>query len=223
MYDRTTNTLWHQFLGEPAVGPLADSEIKLEVIPVLVATWGEWLATHPDTTVLDINTGVYPAHTYLREEDSGSIYFNYRESPETMFPVPEQSDLLPTKAQVLGLIVGKDARAYPLELLLTEPVINDSLGGRNIVVVTSVVGGGARAYERATHQFSPLIATDEVEGILTVADEQGRKWRVEEEALVLEEAPEQRLRRLPSHMAYWFGWYSFHPATDVYGKVESRP
>ena len=206
------------------MGALADSGITLEVIPVLVATWGEWFATHPDTTVLDINTGVYPAHTYLLEEDSGSIYFNYRESPETMFPVPEQSDLLPTKALVLGLIVDDEAMAYPLELLLTEPVINDSLGSRNVVVVTSPVGGAARAYERGTHHFSPATRADEIgEGLLTVADEQGRQWRVDEEALVLEEAPEQRLQRLPSHMAYWFGWYSFHPATDVYGKAESSP
>ena len=141
-----------------------------------------------------------------------------------MFPVPEQSDLLPTKALVLGLIVDDEAMAYPLELLLTEPVINDSLGSRNVVVVTSPVGGAARAYERGTHHFSPATRADEIgEGLLTVADEQGRQWRVEEEALVLEEAPEQRLQRLPSHMAYWFGWYSFHPATDVYEKAKSSP
>ena len=34
MYDRSTLTLWNQFLGEPAVGPLADSGIRLEVLPV---------------------------------------------------------------------------------------------------------------------------------------------------------------------------------------------
>ena len=52
MYDRKTNSLWHQFRGEPVTGELADSGIVLHVIPVSLTTWGEWLASHPDTTVL---------------------------------------------------------------------------------------------------------------------------------------------------------------------------
>ena len=39
MYDRATLSLWHQFLGEPVVGSLANSGIKLEVLPVLLTTW----------------------------------------------------------------------------------------------------------------------------------------------------------------------------------------
>lgn len=39
MYDRGAKTLWHQFLGEPVVGPLADSGVKLELIPVALTTW----------------------------------------------------------------------------------------------------------------------------------------------------------------------------------------
>ena len=39
MYDRATNTLWHQFTGEPIIGPLADSGIRLPFYPVLLTTW----------------------------------------------------------------------------------------------------------------------------------------------------------------------------------------
>jgi hypothetical protein len=28
----------------------------------------------------------------------------------------------------------------------------------------------------------------------------------------------RRLPRLVGHLAYWFGWYAFHPETPVYGK-----
>ena len=66
MYDRTTNTLWRQFVGEPAVGALAGSGIKLEVLPVVLTTWGDWLTAHPDTTVVDINTG-FPPERYRPE------------------------------------------------------------------------------------------------------------------------------------------------------------
>lgn len=67
MYDRTTNTLWHQFLGKPVVGELVGSGITLEVLPVTLTTWGDWLEAHPDTMVLDVETGVYPAERYFPE------------------------------------------------------------------------------------------------------------------------------------------------------------
>ena len=84
MYDRNTNTLWTQFLGEPVVGPLADSGIVLERLPVVLTTWGEWRTAHPDTTVPIVDPGFYCMESYLREEDSCSAYADYRASPNTM-------------------------------------------------------------------------------------------------------------------------------------------
>ena len=219
MYDRGTNSLWHQFTGEPVVGPLADSGIHLELLlPVVVTSWAEWVSAHPGTTVLDADTGVYPPWAYAPEEDPLSVYFSYRASRGTIFPVAQRSDLLPTKAAVLGLNVNGRAKAYPEELLRGEPVINDSLGDENLVVVTRGDIGGPRAYRRGTHSFSPAQDNGaEADGAVLV-DELGRRWQAEEEALVLAEDPGERLGRLPSHMAYWFGWYAFYPATLVYGE-----
>ncbi len=216
MYDRSTNTLWHQFRGEPVVGPLADSGIKLEVLPVTVTTWSAWAAAHPDTTVLDINTGVYPPESYAPESDPGSVYSQYRRSDDVMFPVWQKSDQLPTKAQVFGLTLNDQARAYPLEVLRTQPVINDALGGQNLVVVTPGEAGGSRAYQRGALRFA-IGEPDTSEAVSVVlVDEAGDEWRMEEEALVNIGDPSQRLSRLPSHTSYWFGWYAFYPTTDVY-------
>ncbi len=218
MYDRGTNTLWTSFYGEPAVGPLAGSGIVLELLPVLVTTWGDWLEAHPGTTVLDDDTGVYPAESYRPEEDPESAYADYRAAPNTRFPVAQRSDILTTKAQVLGLSVMGKARAYPLELLQENPVINDSLGGTNLVIVTNAETGAARPYERESYSFSPAEAAATLEGVVYLADEGGRRWRIDEEALVLEQDPSQRLLRVPSHMSYWFGWYAFYPDTEAYGR-----
>ena len=27
----------------------------------------------------------------------------------------------------------------------------------------------------------------------------------------------ETLARLPGHLAYWFGWFSFYPRTQIYG------
>ena len=136
MYDGRTNTLWHQSTGEPVVGALADSGIQLSTFPVVVSTWEEWVTAHPDTLVLNNDTGVYPPGSYLAESDPSSVYSRYRNSPNTMFPVAQRSALLDTKAEVLGSRLDGQSKAYPLDRLVEEVVVNDELGGSPLVIVT---------------------------------------------------------------------------------------
>ena len=184
MYDRTTNTLWHQFRGEPVVGELADSGITLEVLPVTLTTWGDWLKAHPDTMVLDAETGVYPGESYFPETSSRSIYFDYRQRKDAMFPVPEKSEALPPKSQVLGITFNGQVRAYPQEILDQEPVINDSLGGGDLVVVTPDDGGGSRVYHRSDIHFVRVQRDEGERGSILLIDNAAGSWRLEEDALV---------------------------------------
>ena len=220
MYDRKTKTLWHQFRGEPVIGELADSGIRLDVIPVALTTWQDWLSSHPDTTVLDVETGVYPGETYLQESSRFSIYYDYRERSDTMFPVVTRSQVLPTKSQVFGLTFNGRQRAYPLEVLEQEPVINDSLGGVDIVVVTPDNGAGTRAYQRGVHRFVEVREEAETAVLL---DDAGQRWQLEEDGLVPTDEMTELLPRLPSRNSYWFGWYSFYPSTEVYGQDQLSP
>jgi hypothetical protein len=213
MYDRKTNTLWNQFTGVPAAGPLVGTGMRLELLPVVTTTWGEWLEAHPDTTVLAQETGLYPGRFYESEWDARSIYFNYRETPLTMFPVWRTSDELSTKGQVIGLRVNGEAKAYPLDALRTDTVVNDELGGQPLVVVT--VGSiGSRAYEREGYTFSLEEDADGEDIVLT--DNDGQLWQIGEDALVRVDDPSVHLPRIPTHNAYWFGWYSFYPETEAY-------
>ena len=221
MYDRGTNTLWHQFLGKPVVGELVGSGIKLKVLPVTLTTWDDWVAAHPDTTVLHIETGVYPAGSYLAEEHPASVYSSYRRSEDTMFPVPERSSRLPTKSRVLGLTLNGRSRAYPEDVLTQEPVVNDSLGGTELVVVT--IGGGSRAYQAGGHNFIIDGNPGSRSSTKFLLDENGESWEITENALVGTGNPEQRLGRLPSSSSFWFGWYAFHPDTEVYQPGQPSP
>jgi len=50
-------------------------------------------------------------------------------------PVREAGDALPPAELVLGVVIGREARAYPVSLLNSPPqrkVVNDTLGGRAI-------------------------------------------------------------------------------------------
>ena len=210
MYDRETETLWRQFTGEPILGPLVDSGIRLDFFLVVITTWEQWFSEHPDTTVLEIETGVYPDSRYFPETDQRAIYNSYFNAPETMFPVPFRDDSLETKDVVLGLGIGESFKAYPTDVLQRELVIND--------VVRSGSSQVARVYLRDGRKFSPLTDGHSPAGVLTtIADSDGGLWRVREGSLVSVADPSLELARVPAHMAFWFGWFHFHRDTELYG------
>ncbi len=227
MYDRVTTTLWNQFTGKPVLGPLVgatDAEgapLQLNLLPVVLTSWEDWLAQHPETMVIDINTGHY------RPYEPGRPYGEYFSDGGTMFPVWLESDELSLKNFVYGLRIGGDRKAYRLSAIAEERVVNDAVGEQSVVLVAARgevqtegvhdligplaynSGGEVRAFERGDRIFTPGDDPD------LLLDATGDEWRVTEEALL---GPgDERLERINGHLAYWFGWYAFYPDTEVYG------
>ena len=202
MYDRPTNSLWNQLTGEPVSGRLAESGIRLSVLPLVVTTWGEWRKEHPDTLVLD------PGKTGFRRDYEKSPYESYFESSETMFPVWLTSDRLKMKEVVFALVVNGKPKAYPIEILKREGLTHDAVGGKPIVLVTSRRSGAVRAFESAGKKFRVAGEGRLVEEIT------GTHFTIEEENLVAETG--EQLPRIAGHNAFWFGWYAFFPTTEIY-------
>ena len=215
MYDRTTNTLWHQFTGEPVVGPLADRDIRLDLFPVEVTTWEEWVVRHPDTTVISNDTGLYPADFYQPEGHPDAIYTAYFASPNTMFPVWRRNGALAPKDTVLGIGAGGATKAYQIAALNQARVLNDTVGGVAVVVIASPTSEAARIYKRGAGQQFRLAPGDSSELLPeTLVDSGGGLWTVTEDALVSDTGA--TLARVPTHQAFWFGWFQFHPDTELF-------
>jgi Protein of unknown function (DUF3179) len=210
MYDEATRSLWSNLTGEPVAGPLVGRGLRLTPLPVTVSTWGDWRRRHPQTTVVSPDTG------YRRDYMPGAAYGRYFTSPETMFPVWKKSPLLPAKTWIHGLRSGDNARAYPLDVLFRERVVNDELATLRVVLVADPGSGSVRSYRSDGRLFSEGPAGRVVDPAT------GEAWAVEEDGLrpVSGGSP---LPRIADHRAYWFGWYAFHPETDVYeGCVNSE-
>lgn len=210
MYDEATLSLWSNLTGEPAAGILAGRGITLPMLPLTVTTWGDWKARHPDTTVLALRTG------FSRDYTPGTAYGKYFASPETMFPVWKRDPALPPKANVFAIRRAAAARAYPLDVLFGERVVNDAVGKDAVLLVADPATGAVRAYLRDSHLFA-----EGPDGKL-VEPATGALWKPQEEALV----PLRRegsdgplppsLPRVAGHRVFWFGWYAFFPETTVY-------
>ena len=220
MYDRATRSLWNQFIGEPIVGPLAKSGIRQPFFPSVVTTWEEWVAEHPDTTVLSRETGVYPAEAYVPENDPRAIYYRYFTSDEVMFPVWNRDPAFAPKDVVVGISVGDSAKAYGVRDLREARLINDRVGGLDVVIVASSTSRAGRIYESRGIRFGLPDSGVGSDPPTILVDADGSSWQVTEEALINEADPSLRLARLPSLTSFWFGWYQYHPGTEIYRREE---
>jgi hypothetical protein len=126
-YDKSTEGLWSQIKGEAIAGPLTGQ--RLEALPSVVTSWAVWRNAHPDTLVLDIETG--QSRNYGLDP-----YRGYERSEQIMFPVSPADDRLPAKERVLGLTIDGADEAFPFSRLegATLPLKVD-LGGQHVTVI----------------------------------------------------------------------------------------
>jgi hypothetical protein len=203
MYDRETRTLWEQYRGEPVWGPLVGSSIQLEILPAVHTTWAAWLALHPDTRVLSIETG------HERDYGSGVAYADYWASADLLFPAPDREGPLAIKDIVLALRIDQELVAYPLALLAQRRFVQDQVAGLSVVVIATPDGSGGRAFESRNVSFR---SADLQGNTLTSTD--GRNWTITEDALVTTDG--SRLARLPAHNSFWFAVVNHAPVWRLY-------
>lgn len=201
MYDHQTNSLWNQFTGTPVVGELTGSGIELRTRPVAITTWRNWLARHPETKVLSLDTG------FIRDYRPGRPYGEYFASPDTMFPVRVTDTRLAAKSYVFALRDDAVEKAWALALFEGGAVINDKSGEVSIVLIGDAATRTVRAYASNGRQFTAVQDNPDV----VQAD--GIDWRITEDALI--PADGEPLQRLPGHIAYWFAWQNFKPQAAV--------
>ena len=217
MYDRATNSLWHQFTGTPIIGELQGSGIVLDYFPTARTTWGEWVAEHPDTTVLALDGAHYAEWSYLHEREEKSIYWEYRADPQTMFPIFQRDPVMAAKAEVLGVSIGDIHKAYRITDLMDERIVHDRLGDLDVVVIASGVSSDAHIYDNSAGiQFELAEGVTESGFSSTVVDSEGREWLVDRNRLVSADDPSMTLPAVPSNVSFWFGWFAYHPDTLLY-------
>jgi hypothetical protein len=106
--------------------------------------------------------------------------------------------------------LGGDEKAWPLSAFAGGKVINDALGGRDVVLIGDAATRTVRAYDAGGRDFT-VTADSGLDRVVAA----GETWRVEEEALV--GADGERLPRLPGYIAYWFAWSGFKAGAPLYG------
>jgi hypothetical protein len=222
MIDRQTGTLWSNLTGEPVLGELAKDPEGLPVLPLTLTTWQDWRARNPRTTVLALDRELGERWGY--DYSPGAADRKRRGVSFPSGPGGKDASALDPGAEVFAVRLRNLAKAYPVDLVLREKVVNDRLGENPLVVVGDSQSGAVRAYRSGGRTFAPGDRPGEL------VDGTGGRWTAGEDSLSVSApgapgapgGPEALapLERIPGHQAFWSGWYSFFPESELYrGRV----
>lgn len=139
MYDRKTDSLWSQVIGEAVVGEMTGT--KLATLSSDTVKYGDWKQQFPDGEVLSKDTGI--ARSYGQDP-----YGDYYTTPGVYFPVNHRDDRLPEKAFVLGIVIDGVAKAYDPEAVKRVGEVRETFQGVPLVVRYEEDLDAVRIYEQ---------------------------------------------------------------------------
>ncbi len=202
MYDHQTESYWPQAFGEAVEGPMRGS--ALELVPSQLMDWGTWKELHPDTLVLDKGRG-FPIDTYAsyyRGPDSGII------------GRAVSDDRLDGKEFAIGLQTTGEEKAYPYRELSRMPVVNDTVGGVQVLVAFDANAATGSIWDRAVG--AQTLTFRDAENKTMIDIETGTEWSTLTGIAAAGPLVGERLKQLPTTPSFWFAWLDLFPDTDLF-------
>ncbi|MBI4050313.1 MAG: DUF3179 domain-containing protein [Candidatus Doudnabacteria bacterium] len=153
MYDRKTDSLWSQILGEAIVGEMTGT--KLAVLPSDQMRFGEWKKKYPEGEVLSRDTG---AARFYGQNPYGD-YFSSAGFARSL--AGSRDDRLDPDAFVFGIVIDGKAKAYHVDAVKQKGRVEDEFQGRTIILehdkeldVVRMFSDGARINPFSAFWFS---------------------------------------------------------------------
>ena len=216
MYDRQTESWWQQITGRAIVGELTGK--KLTAIPAAMVSFADFRSTHPEGQVLSRDTGQVRA--YGRNPYPG--YDDISRSPFLFFE--EVDGRLPAMERVVTVTLNGEDAAYPFNVLAAQKVVEDTVGGEQIVVFhqPGTISPFARDEEDigAAGVFAPTLDGKTLKFNVTddgtiVDTETQSQWNVLGRAIAGPLTGKQ-LQSIVNGNHFWFAWAVFKPDTRVF-------
>ena len=202
MFDRQSESLWSQFLGEAIEGPHKGT--KLELVASQLTTWGSWKEEHPETLALDIRAPRLDQYTdYYLSPSAGVLG---RANPD---------DRLHGKELVVGIAGASTQRVYAHSDLADVGALNDSFDGTEIVIAMDSVSGAAGVFERNVDGRALSFVGGSDPGEMTDV-ETGTTWSKLTGKAIQGALKGSTLASFEYLNAFWFGWSDYYPNTELY-------
>ena len=213
MYDRKSNSLWSQALGEGIVGDY--SGLKLEKIPFDIAYWKEWKELYPESKVLSRDTGSVRPY-------GADPYGDYYTNDLILFPVANDDKRLGLKEIVIGLENKNQFKAYKLPDIEEKKVINDVIGEDKKIAIVSLEPFMVRVFDRIiendVNDENKKITVDLFynETNKTIIDRITGSELNFDGKFINGLLQDKQIKLLPMDQGFWFEWVAFHPETEIF-------
>lgn len=203
MRDRETGSWWQQVTGRAISGPLAGT--VLEPVSSDELTFALWKSESPHGVVLAPVAG--------HEKDYDSEW--EKEVAKLPVPLSFPGQGLADRDIVLGLEMGGQARAFPLERVRSQSPVQDTVAGVPVVLVAGPDGESVRVFRSQLNGSEIELYRDRQSAPWQLVDSAGSLWNFQGCA-VAGPAAGQCLEKLAVLKDYWFDWRNHHPQTTAY-------
>lgn len=186
--DATTKSWWRQATGEAITGKL-----KGQKLPEFFSTQTsltQWLALNPTSLVMQEDPAFKDEYDTTGKFESGK---------STSKLTGTDSLSWKDKSWVIGVKAGKEKKAYDWNQLLIERIINDTIDGKNIVVVLAQDDKSFFAFERPDEKVVFRLQNDTIIGA-------GHSYHINGKAIDNSAA----LKPLAAYQEFWHSWKFFN-------------
>jgi Protein of unknown function (DUF3179) len=206
MRDEETGSWWQQVSGKAIQGPLKGKQ--LEWVAFDEVSFTIWKREHPSGQVLLADADL--------KEKYAKPDWELRMLSNPTVTVVDPKDPLRPRALVIGVRIDGASKAYPMQQLLLENPVVDTLASKPILLVVGPDGRSVRAFERtAGGQTLDLYLEPDSNPFRLVDGQTGSHWDFSGMAVQGPLAGKQ-LPRLQTLKDYWFDWKLYNPQSLVY-------
>jgi hypothetical protein len=201
--DAGTKSWWQQATGTSIAGPLKNAQ--LAEIPSRQSTLAEWLREYPQTKILQPDTSYNKNYEDLADYDNGTIKGGLEHRDSTSWK---------PKSWVIGLRSGDHAKAYDWNLLISHPLIQDTIGAVPVVLLLGEDSTFFHAWSRNVQ--GQTLQLEKVPGQALLKDSNtGSLWNFDG-LCISGTMKDQQLQTIQSYQEFWHSWRNFHPTTTQY-------
>lgn len=212
MRDEETGSYWQQISGKAVSGPLKGRQLEL---------------VHSDELTFSLWRQENPGGTVLKPELQFESNYEPKDWEQRILKAPTVVDTKATEYGPRELMLGVErngsARAYVLDHVLKQKLIQDWVGGTPVIVVVGPDGKSVRVFDsriagqNGVPEFyrEPDSEKSSADRAILIDSPTGSKWTFQGCA-VEGAAVGKCLQPIPAIKDYWFDWHLYHPNTTVH-------
>ena len=188
--DKSTKSWWRQENGEAIAGKLKGNYLP-EVFSRQTSL-AKWLQLYPDSRIMQ------PDPSFITSYDS-TLNYESGKSKNTLTGTDSVS--WKDKSWVIGVVAGKESKAYDWNRLKSERIVHDQIGETPVLLVLADDNKSFFAFERASASGFILKNDTLISG--------QNLYRIDGTGI----HSDFSLKPLPAYQEFWHSWKTFHPDT----------